>query len=171
MGPPAGAGGLKTDLKYNVWEMELRDDEDREFLLDGIKHGFHIVNEQGFKQVECENYNSTLNCVTQAAMEKQIKTELSEGRYEIVEHKPVIVSALGAVEKPSGGIRLIHDASRPAGVALNDYAQLEYKLKFQLVSDAENLLAPNVFMTKVDLKSAYRSVAIHPDDYCVTGLK
>ena len=89
----------------------------------------------------------------------------------ITNKKSVIVSALGAIKKSGGGIHLIHDASRPLGHDLNDYAQMEYRLSFQLLKDAEELITLSVFMTKIDLKSAYRSVGIHPDDYSVTGLK
>ena len=81
------------------------------------------------------------------------------------------MSALGAIKKSGGGIRLIHDASWPLGHALNDYAQMEYKLSFQSLKYAEKLIKPSVFMTKIYLKSVYRSVGIHPDDYSVTGLK
>ena len=154
-----------------VWEHELANDADSDFLLEGIKQGFHIVSRFDFHPAECENYSSALNLPVRALVEQQIKTELQEGRYQIVHEKPVIVSALGAISKPNGGIRLIHDASRPTGLALNDYAQLELNLKFQSLADAEKLVKPGIYMCKIDLKSAYRSVGVHPDDYVVTGLK
>ncbi len=44
---------------YNTWERELQDDQDNDFLLDGIQSGFQIV-DPSFKreQVECENHKS-----------------------------------------------------------------------------------------------------------------
>ena len=60
----------------------------------------------------------------------------------MVQERPKIVSALGVVPKASGAIRLIHDASRPIGYALNDYAFIEEKQKFQLLRDAEGMLTP-----------------------------
>jgi hypothetical protein len=158
-------------LDLQCWEVELGEDTDREFLLAGIRDGFHIVSDFDFKPVECENYQSALAVDAKAAVEAQICEELVEGRYEIVREKPTIISALGAIRKSNGKIRLIHDASRPVGMALNDYAQMEYALKFQSLKDAEALLMPNAYMAKIDLKSAYRSVAIHPDDYVAAGLK
>ena len=38
-------------------------------------------------------------------------------------------------------------------------------------SDAVKLVKPGMFMAKIDLKNAYRSVPIHPLDYPLTGLK
>jgi hypothetical protein len=88
-----------------------------------------------------------------------------------VASKSTIVSALGVVLKSSGAIRLIHDASRPLGKALNDYAAMEYKQKFQTLEDAKSMLSFGCYMVKIDLKSAYRYVAVHPEDYGATGWK
>ena len=155
--PPLHTVGVLGDLKLDTWEAELGDDMDREYLVQGIKNGFHILSNFDFAHAECDNYNSALDPSIHDAVELQIKTEISEGRYVITNTKPVIVSALGAVKKSGGGIRLIHGASRPLGHALNDYAQMEYKLSFQSLIDAEKLIKPNVFMIKVDLKSALES--------------
>ena len=53
--------------------------------------------------------------------------ELVENRYVVVDWKLTIVSALGVIVKSDGGIRLIHDASRPEDLSLNSYAVLEFK--------------------------------------------
>lgn len=87
----------------------------------------------------------------------------------VSKQKPTIVSALGAIPKPDGGIRLIHDGSMPPGIAMNDYATAD-KCKYQSLSEALSLVQPGHFMAKVDLKSAYRSVQIHPSNYAATGL-
>ena len=76
-------------------------------------------------------------------MELQIKTEFSEGRYVITTTKPVIVSYVGAIKKSDSGIWLVHEASRPLGHALNDDVQMEYKLYFQSLKDAEKLIKPS----------------------------
>ena len=119
--------------------------------------------------VECENYKSTL--IYRRQVEKQIMTEVQEGRYVVSVLKPPIVSALGAVPKSDGGIRVIMDCSRPIGGGLNDYAHEDVKVRFQSLKDATSLLTRGAFMAKVDLKSAYRSVSLHPSQYKFTGLK
>ena len=88
----------------------------------------------------------------------------------MVDDKPVIVSALGAIPKRNGGIRLIHDCSRPAGAAVNDYASKD-PCVYQTVNDALAKISPNWYMAKVDLHAAYRSVGIKPDHYQLTGLQ
>ena len=41
----ASQGCFSSALHVSAWESVLKDDPDRDFLLDGIKHGFHIVTE------------------------------------------------------------------------------------------------------------------------------
>jgi len=104
-------------------------------------------------------------------VESQIKTEIAEGRYVISHSKPPIVSALGAVRKDSGKVRIIHDASRPAGQAMNDFSPLQLRQRFQSVKDAADLVTPGCFLAKVDLHSAYRSVRVNPSNFPGTGLQ
>jgi hypothetical protein len=105
------------------------------------------------------------------AVENQILEDIKEGRYIVVKDKPTIISALGAIPKPDGGIRRIHDASQPAGSALNDYTSLESTIKYQSVKDAVSLITKDSWTAKVDLKSAYCSVHIKPSHMDYTGLK
>ena len=58
----------------------------------------------------------------------------------------------------------------PKGKGFNSYSKANY-FKFQTLDDALQLLKPNFYMGKVALKSAYRSVPIHPSNYAGTGLK
>jgi hypothetical protein len=103
-------------------------------------------------------------------VEKELRDQIQQGHYVIASHKPTVVSALAVIPKDDGSHRIIHDGSRPTGKAMNDYAVPE-KVKFQTISDACKLAKKGYWCAKVDLKSAYRSVCIHPDDYKVTGLK
>jgi len=105
------------------------------------------------------------------AVEQTILNEIAEGNYVISDAKPTIISALGTIPKPDySEVRLIHDCSRPTGQALNDYIT-SHSFKFQTLDDAFKLLRPNYFMAKIDLRHAYRSVPIHPNNYAATGLQ
>lgn len=85
--------------------------------------------------------------------------------------RPTILSALGAIPKgDSDDIRLIHDCSRPAGASVNSYASCDH-YEYETVERASKLIKPGAFLAKVDLKSAYRHVPIHPSNYTATGLK
>ena len=46
-------------LRLTAWEEELQDDEDREFILSGITHGFDIIDKEAVpKPVQCDNHKS-----------------------------------------------------------------------------------------------------------------
>ena len=176
MAPPVLIPDVPTVVSALIpeaWEQELKGDIDEIFLLDGIRNGFRIRNSDVEPiTVEQDNYNSAINKDVRDRVEKQILDEIREGRYVVTNIKPKIVSALGAIEKPdSNDIRLIHDASRPIGLGLNDYASLGEKQSFQTVGDAEKLIRPTSYFAKVDLKSAYRYVKINKEDFDYTGLK
>ena len=49
--------------------------------------------------------------------------KLSNNNYVITSVKPTIVSALAAIPKSNSKVRLIHDASRPLHLSVNDYVQ------------------------------------------------
>ena len=73
--------------------------------------------------------------------------------------------------KGDGGYRLIHDCSVPQGSAVNDYAVLLDKQSFESVDVAVSYMSENCYMSKVDIKSAYRAVACHLDSFLITGLQ
>lgn len=103
-------------------------------------------------------------------MEKELKEQIENGNYVIADRKPTVVSALAAIPKENGSIRLIHDGSKPIGQAMNDYSNPN-SVRFQTVQDACKIAKPFYFCAKIDLASAYRSVAINPVDYQATGLQ
>ena len=103
-------------------------------------------------------------------VEKELLEQIQKGHYIVAEKKPTIVSALAAIPKDDGTVRLIHDGSKPIGEAMNDYSQPD-SVKFQTLQDACKLAKPFYYCAKIDLQSAYRSVPIHRDDYVATGLQ
>eukprot|EP00111_Clytia_hemisphaerica_P008204 TCONS_00023895-protein len=111
-----------------------------------------------------DNYNSAIDQGSKAKVEATILGELAAGNYIIATEKPVIVSALGAVQKPdSEDLRLIHDCSMPHGMGVNSYIDIE-KQPFQILDDACRLIGKDFFIAKIDLRHAYRSVPVHPSN-------
>ena len=134
-------------------------------MLDGIKHGFRLIDEgNDILPTECHNYSSLSDGDNDIKVAKQIQWEIDNGNYIATDVKPTIVSALGTIPKPNGKIRLIHDCSRPDNLAVNHYASLD-PCKYDSLQDALELMKHGYYMAKVDLESAYRSVRIHPDNY------
>jgi len=160
-------------LVLSAWESELGPDKDRDFILAGIANGFDIIDSDiSPERVEVGNHPSAspgsplfpLAC-------EQVAQEIENGNYVRVSEPPTIVSPLGAIPKPDGGVRLIHDCSRPHGRAVNDHVSSMDHHRFQSVDDAAHLVSQGYYMAKIDLKSAYRSVSLSPDSCKVTGLK
>ena len=117
------------------------------------------------------NYRSATNPDTRPKAEAQILEEIKEGHYVVSPDRLTLTSAIGAIpKKNSESVRLIHDCSQPSGTAVNDYAPLGPKLRYQSVDDAVKLMHPHGYSAKIDLRSAYRSVKIHPSNYEFTGL-
>ena len=162
-------------MNYEAWCHLLPiNDPKRESLLKGVREGFHIVDditECNISDVHMENYKSATCKKIAPIVELQIKDEIVNGQYKIVNKRPALVSALGAIpKKEKNKIRLIHDCSRPPGYALNDFAESN-SMKYQSLQDAIDLIGQNYYIAKVDLANAYRVVRIHPSNYDVTGLK
>jgi hypothetical protein len=153
----------------DVWEAELANDDQSEYLLDGIKNGFKLT-DQDFEPVSVLRKNYLSASVTnEVKAEGNIKVEIQKGRYIVVPSKPLVVSSIGAVPKPNSDVRLIHDLSRPYG-SVNAYS-LDNSVTYSSISDATKLIKDGSFLTKIYLSSAYRSVPISPDSYSLTGLQ
>ena len=104
----------------SAWEDELEGDIDKNFILNGIKNGFDLIdddiNKSNICSCEVDNYSSATDNKVKNIVEKQILHEIAEGNYVISDKKPTIISAIGTVPKPnSNEIRLIHDCSKPMG--------------------------------------------------------
>lgn len=151
------------------------DDVKRKWLLEGIQNGFQILNTARaensiLSDIEIENYKSATAFENREKVEKQIASEVANGRYMIVDYKPRIVSAIGAIPKSDNTVRIIHDASRPEGNALNDFCDKE-SFHYSSLQDAIDMVTPNAFLAKVDLSQAFRTVRTHRSNFPFCGLK
>jgi len=85
------------------------------------------------------------------------------------------LSPLGLVPKHDGSMRLIHHLSYPFGEGVNDYIDPDkcsvnyssFDHAVQMVSD----LGPGSLMGKMDIKSAFRLLPVHPDDFSLLGFR
>jgi len=163
--PPPSYDSLPqhASLKPEEWDKYLPiDDPKRAFIMEGVTLGFKLSDLDKIEpkdRVLVKNYYSCFKY--RHAVEMQILQEIENGRYIFSKTQPKIVSALGAIPKKSGGIRLIHDCSKPSGFAVNDEA-IKESFQYQTLQDAIKMISPGDFMGKVDLQSAYRSVRVSP---------
>ena len=74
--------------------------EDRDFILNGVKDGFKLSVIYGpHLPVDRDNYSSAFRF--RSVVEKQIKLEIELRNYIVTKTKPVIISSIGAIEKPN----------------------------------------------------------------------
>ena len=150
----------------------MTNDIDRDYLLKELTEGFHIISRDSeLRHAEVTNYKSTTGHDVRNKVERAIREEIQHGNYIITTEKPIIVSALGAIPKPdSDKVRLIHDCSRPQHSNVNSYTDTQHHYSYVTVDKAVSLMKSNAYLAKIDIRSAYRHVPIHPSNYTATGL-
>ena len=167
------AAKVSTDLIFETWATELNNDPDMEFILDGVKNGFHLLSPDSMvSHAFTHNNKSALRPGAKDQIEAQLVKGLQEDHFAIADkaNMPLTIKALGAVpKKDSNELRMIMDCSRPLMMNANSYMDLE-QYKYVTVDDAANLCQPGCWLAKVDLKHAYRSVGTHPNSWRVTGM-
>ena len=105
--------------------------------------------------------------------------ECSEGRVlgplDPSQYPAIQVSRFGVIPKGSSGKwRLIVDLSAPEGHSVNDGIRGEWcSLTYVSVDDAVEAVrqrGPGTMLAKVDIRSAYRIVPVHPEDRLLLGM-
>jgi hypothetical protein len=168
--PTAPVSKVTTNLL--AWKELLKQDTNSEanFVLEGIEHGFVIVDTDGIPDTFCRNNYLSATREHKLATEKQIVKELELGRYVVCDESPLAVSSLGAIPKPNGvDIRIIHDLSRPEG-GINRLAE-GTSVSYTTIDQAVLSIDDGSYLAKLDLEQAYRSIPIHPSCYHLTGLQ
>jgi len=153
------------------WIINLDKDPDKEFLINGLKNGFTLIdtNAEDIAPVTSCNHKSAL--ILKDKVEARLLEEIEDGNYVKTDPNKVrLISPLAAIEKSDGDVRLIHDLSYPAGYSLNDYATKEV-CQYETLNETIKTLKPGMWMAKCDLKWAYRSVRLRPDQHALTGLQ
>ena len=146
----------------------MKGQSDEDYILNGIKEGFDILEEKRpIFHAEMENYSSA-TVLYRDLVEKQLSKEIASGNYVLVDEKPAVVSSLGAIPKSNGSIRLIHDLSRP-NEGMNQFVDSS-SVKYTTVDEATKHISRTSYLSKLDLKAAYRSVPIKKGCYTYMGL-
>ena len=147
-------------------------DVDSHFLLDGIMHGFKLINPTAdIVGYFSKNYASATESA-RVEIDEIIRNEIEAGKLTVCEKDPVCVHALGAVPKASGGFRPITDASKPLGSSINCHMEDTFKtFKYKSVDMVADALQKGWFMSVTDISAAYRSILIRPSDRTYQGLR
>ena len=152
-----------------------------EFILNGIRDGFWVGfhhSEGGEHQLVSAKKSADEHCqvVTDYLEAEQCRGSVL-GPFSREEVPGVHLSRFGVIPKSHqlGKWRLIIDLSYPEGGSVNDgidpnltslhYVRVDVLIR-QLVQ-----LGPDVLMAKLDIKSAYRNVPVHPQDCPLLGMQ
>ena len=175
--------GIRSQMNICNWRLMLNGgpervfgentmDTDSYFLMDGLIHGFKLVDPGAeFDSYLCENYKSA-SVTARVAINEIIIDELASGKLSVVQEKPYCVHALGAVLKPSGGYRPITDASRPESNSINAHMNDTFHtFSYKTIDMVSSNMSKSCFMAVTDITSAYRSILVRPCDRLFQGLK
>ena len=160
------SGGKTSVFGEGVWDV------DSHFLLDGILHGFKLIDPSAdISAYYSKNYASATKDA-RTEIDAIITDELASGKLTIWEQDPKCIHALGAVPKATGGFRPITDASRPLGASINNHMEDTFQtFKYKSVDMVADSLQQGWFMGVTDVSAAYRSILIRPSDRTYQGLR
>ena len=170
-----------TVLRWEDWEECLRNHPDRRFvdyLTQGIREGFRIGYNYGAHQCKKAKDNMRSAMEHPQVVHNYIARECAEGRilgpFDPQSLLCIQTSRFGVILKGSGGWRLILDLSSSEGWSVNDGIDPELcSLSYVTVDDAAAAivrLGRGAELAKVDIKSAYRIVSVHPEDRILLGM-
>ena len=171
---------VSTPINVNILEEELSSHPDRNFvnsLVNCLRYGTHV----GYNGPQKSRVSRNLISATQHpdVVSSNISKEVNLGRVA----GPFASSPLphlqchpvGVVpKKHSSEWRTIYHLSYPEGDSINDHIPKDpYALQYVRVDDAIRILkslGSGSFMAKTDLKSAFRLIPVHPDDWNLLGI-
>ena len=161
-------------------ELELAAHPDRPFvsdLLSSLKEGARI----GYSGPRTSRVSPNLISAAQhpevvsSNLQKEIALGRVAGPYPDAPLPDFQCHPVGVVpKKHSSEWRTIYHLSYPQGHSINDYIPKDsFSLTYVRVDDAIHILktlGKGAFMAKTDLKSAFRLIPIHPEDWSLLGI-
>ena len=152
-----------------------------QYILSGIRGGFRIGFNYGkaaCKPARCNLLSAETNPeVVAAYLQEEVALGRVVGPLPVGSIPGVQVSPFGVIPKghTPGKWRLIVDLSSPSGCSVNDGIFPDLcSLSYINVDDIGRVVASlgrGTLLAKVDLKSAYRIVPIHPEDRPLLGMQ
>ena len=180
---PIALTQITTPLNSEAWQACLQDHPDKDFanyILKGISQGFHIgCNRAARLQSAKGNMSSAKEHadIIRDYLDKESKEARVCGPLPGSAIPGLHISPLGIIPKPHKPKkwRLIVDMSSPEGTSVNDgiakeLATLSY-ISIQDVAREIVELGKGTLLAKIDIKSAYRVVPVHPEDRPLLGMK
>ena len=172
---------VTTPLCWQEWDQCLANHPDRfrQYIVEGIRHRFRIGFDYGSHT--CRRFPCNMLSARERPeiINDYLAQECSEGRVlgplDPAQFPFVQTSKFGVIPKGlTGKWRLIVDMSSPEGASVNDGIQESLgSLTYVGIEEAANSICAvgkGALMAKVDVKSAYRNIPVHPDDRWLMGM-
>ena len=174
---------ITTPLKAAAWAKHLAAHPDQiyaQYILRGITYGFRIGFGHGTHLCTRASSNHPSAMEQPAVVSKGLQKEISKGRLigplDPASFPYVQISSLGAIPKKHtvDEWRLILDLSHPKAASVNDgidrgLCSLSY-MKVDDVVQQVLLKGRGSMLAKIDIKSAFRNVPVHPADRHLLGM-
>ena len=153
-------------------------EEKRSYLIDGFTNGFRLHFEGTRDSQDSHNLKSALDNpeIVKGKLESELKAGRIAGPFMSPPNPNLKISPLGVVPKrQEGEFRMIHHLSHPraSGLSVNDGIPKEFTaVTYAGIEDAIAIikqLGRGCYLSKTDIKSAFRILPVHPDDYSLLG--
>ena len=174
---PAAATRITSPLIIDNWRIMLADYPNRplvNFFISGLQDGFRIGFTSCTANIKSAKRNMQCALEHPEVVESYLADEVALGRvsgpfsYSSVPHAHI--SRFGVIPKnhQSNKWRLIVDLSHPLGHSVNssiskELCSLSYITVDNAITVAQNM-GRGTLMTKIDIKSAFRLLPVHPAD-------
>jgi len=168
-------------LQWRDWEAHLVNHPDRplaHYVVQGIRDGFRIgFDYAGHKTKKADDnmYSATEHPqVVQEYLLRECREHRVVGPLNPAVLPQAQISRFGVIPKKNGQWRLIVDLSSPHPDSVNDGINRDWcSTSYVKVEDAAReifQMGRGAKLAKVDIKSAYRIVPVHPDDRPLLGM-
>ena len=175
--PPSFMSNLSR-LSAETWHLSRAEHPDtrlKEYVINGMRDGFRIrYDYTNTMPANVQRRTCMLSTLEHPeVVRKYIAEECAEGRllgpFDPASLPSVQVSRFGVIPKNTPGKwRLILDLLWPEGHGVNDSIDPDLiSLSYVSIDDAARAatrLGQGALLAKVDIKSAYRTVPVHPED-------
>lgn len=178
------AWAIHTPLNHSSWAVALKDYDHQamvEFFLSRISHGFWAGCDYTHGSLKSALQN--LNCASQhkQVVDEYLENELHHNRisgpFWKDDAKGIHINRFGVIPKHhlTDKWRLIVDLSFPKSHSVSDriskaLCSLSY-ITVDTAIDEICRIGPNCLLAKIDVKSAFRLLPVHPADWHLLGME